>query len=42
MDAMKQFQTLDDDDDPKWKNYMKLAKNMVTDSNAVAHEKGKF
>ena len=38
-DAKKQFGTWDDDD-PKWKNYMGLAKKMVTDSNAVAQEKG--
>ena len=40
-DAKKQFGTWDDDD-PKWKNYMGLAKKMVTDSNAVAQEKGNF
>jgi len=38
-DAKKQFGTWDDDD-PKWKNYMGLAKKMVTDSNAVAQGKG--
>ena len=38
-DAKKQFGTWDDDD-PKWKNYMGLAKKMVIDSNAVAQEKG--
>ena len=40
-DAQKQFKTWDDDD-PKWKNYMGLAKKMVTDSNAVAQEKGEI
>ena len=29
-----------DEDDAKWKNYLGLAKKMVTDSNAVAQEKG--
>ena len=40
-DAKKQFQTWEDDD-PKWKNYMGLEKKMVTDSNAVAQEKGVY
>ena len=40
-DAKKQFQTWEDDD-PKWKNYMGLEKKMVTDSNAVAQEKGMY
>ena len=38
-EASKQFKTWDEDD-PKWKNYQGLAKKMVTDSNAVAQEKG--
>jgi len=38
-EATKQFRTWDEDD-PKWKNYQGLAKKMVTDSNAVAQEKG--
>lgn len=38
-EATKQFKTWDEDD-PKWKSYLGLAKKMVTDSNAVAQEKG--
>jgi len=38
-EATKQFKTWDEDD-PKWKSYQGLAKKMVTDSNAVAQEKG--
>lgn len=38
-EATKQFKTWDEDD-PKWKNYQGLAKKMVTDTNAVAQEKG--
>ena len=38
-EATKQFRTWDEDD-PKWKSYLGLAKKMVTDSNAVAQEKG--
>ena len=38
-EATKLFQQWDEDD-PKWKSYQPLAKKMVSDSNAVALEKG--
>ena len=38
-EATKQFRTWDEDD-PRWKSYLGLAKKMVTDTNAVAQEKG--
>ena len=38
-EATKLFQQWDEDD-PKWKPYQPLAKKMVSDSNAVALEKG--
>ncbi|XP_039442789.1 protein mini spindles-like isoform X3 [Culex pipiens pallens] len=39
-EAAKLFRTIDDEKSPEWNKYLGLIKKFVTDSNAVAQEKG--
>ncbi|XP_021706619.1 protein mini spindles isoform X3 [Aedes aegypti] len=39
-EAAKLFRTIDDEKSPEWNKYLGLVKKFVTDSNAVAQEKG--
>lgn len=39
-EAIKLFNQIDDEKSPEWNKYLGLIKKFVTDSNAVAQEKG--
>lgn len=41
-EAIKLFNQIDDEKAPEWNKYLGLIKKFVTDSNAVAQEKGKM
>lgn len=41
-EAIKLFNQIDDEKSPEWNKYLGLIKKFVTDSNAVAQEKGDY